>query len=149
MLKPKQRAELSADAMWANDAASKWLGFILADVDEGTATMTLTVLKHHTNGHGICHGGILFSLADSTFAFACNSRNQNTLAQHCMVTFIAPAKLDDRLTATAKEISKARRNGVYDVKITDQDGQIIGEFRGFSRTINGQLFPEHAALEDP
>lgn len=142
MLTPKERANRSAQAMWADDQASKWLGISLVKIDEGSATMELTVHPHHANGHGVCHGGVIFSLADSTFAFACNSRNQNTLAQHCMVTYTMPAKVGDQLTAIASEVSTTGRSGIYDVKITNQTGQTIGEFRGFSRTIKGQLFPE-------
>lgn len=142
MLTPKQIARRSADAMWANDDASKWLGMELIGVDAGSATLTLTVAQHHANGHDICHGGIIYALADSTFAFACNSRNQNTVAQHCNISYIAPARLNDRLTATANEVSTMGRNGIYDVKISNQNDEIIAEFRGFSRTIKGQLFQE-------
>lgn len=142
IMTPKQRAEQSATAMMAGDQASKWLGISLVNVDEGHATMELKVQPHHTNGHGVCHGGIIFSLADSTFAFACNSRNQNTLAQHCVVTFISPAKEDDHLTATATELSTTGRSGIYDVRVTDQNARTVAEFRGFSRSIKGRLFPE-------
>ena len=139
---PKQRAEKSAQTMWKNDEASKWLGFELLDTDEGRATLSLSVQAHHANGHGLCHGGIIFSLADSTFAFACNSRNQNTLAQHCVITFIAPARIGDKLLAQAEEVSTQGRNGIYDVKVINQNQEIVGEFRGFSRTISGTVFPE-------
>lgn len=142
MLTPKQIARRSADAMWANDDASKWLDMELIEVDAGSASLTLTVAQHHTNGHDICHGGIIYALADSTFAFACNSRNQNTVAQHCTISYIAPARLNDRLTAKAVEVSTMGRNGIYDVKISNQNDEIIAEFRGFSRTIKGQLFQE-------
>ena len=140
MLTPKKIATKSAAAMWDGDAASKWLGAEMLFVDEGTATFTLTVEKHHANGHGICHGGFLFTLADTTFAFACNSRNQNTLAQHCAITYIAPAQIGDVLTAVAHEVSVSGRSGIYDVQITTQTGEVIAEFRGHSRTIKGQLF---------
>jgi acyl-CoA thioesterase len=139
---PKERAEKSAAAMWANDNASIWLGMELVDVDEGFATLSLLVQKHHTNGHGICHGGITFALADSAFAFACNSRNQATVAQHNVISYTAPAKIDEVLTATATEVSLNGRNGIYDVKVTNPEGKTVAEFRGFSRTIKGQHFQE-------
>lgn len=139
---PQQRAERAAQVMWASDAASKWLGFELLRVGEGTATLALTVADHHCNGHGICHGGITFALADSAFAFACNSRNVATVAQHNSISFIAPGRLGDRLTARAVEVSLAGRSGLYDVSVTNQDGAVIAEFRGGSRAIKGHLFEE-------
>ncbi|PCJ76136.1 MAG: phenylacetic acid degradation protein PaaD [Rhodobacteraceae bacterium] len=139
---PKERAKKSAAAMWANDSASIWLGMELIDVDEGGATLSLKVQKHHTNGHGICHGGITFALADSAFAFACNSRNQATVAQHNVISYTASAKINETLTATATEVSLSGRNGIYDVKVTDSTGKTVAEFRGFSRTIKGQHFQE-------
>ena len=139
---PKERAEKASAAMWASDKASPWIGMALEDIDEGTATLTLVVQEHHCNGHGICHGGIIFSLADSAFAFACNSRNQSTVAQHNMVSFIAPGLLGDRLSATASEVSLSGRSGIYDVRVTNQDDKTIAEMRGLSRSIKGQLFTE-------
>ena len=139
---PKERAEKSAAAMWENDDASVWLGMQLVEVDEGCATLSLLVQKHHTNGHGTCHGGITFALADSAFAFACNSRNQATVAQHNVISYTAAAKIDEMLTATATEVSLNGRNGIYDVKVTNPEGETVAEFRGFSRTIKGQHFQE-------
>ena len=139
---PKERAEKAAAAMWASDQASPWMGMSIAEIDEGTATLTLTVAPHHTNGHGICHGGVIFSLADSAFAFACNSRNQATVAQHNSITYIAPGKLGDRLSATAREVSLNGRNGIYDVQVTNSDGEVIAQFRGGSRAVRGTLFDE-------
>lgn len=138
----KERAERSTAAMWAGDRASQDLGMSIADVDEGCAVLQLTVAERHSNGHNICHGGITFALADSAFAFACNSRNQSTVAQHNMISYLAPGRLGDVLTATAKELSLTGRSGIYDVKVTNQDGTVIAEFRGFSRAIKGQLFEE-------
>lgn len=138
----KERAEKSAAAMWANDNASVWMGMELIEVDEGRAVLALTIAPHHANGHGICHGGITFTLADSAFAFACNSRNQATVAQHNVISYTAPAKVGDRLTATATEVSLAGRSGIYDVQVTNSAGQVVAEFRGFSRTISGQHFQE-------
>ena len=139
---PKDRAEKSAAAMWAQDNASKWAGMEITHMDEGEAVLELTVAPHHCNGHGICHGGVTFMLADSAFAFACNSRNQSTVAQHNVISFTAPGRTGDRLIASAREVSLTGRSGIYDVKVTNQDGATIAEFRGFSRAIKGQLFDE-------
>ena len=139
---PKERAERSAAAMWAEDNASKWAGMEITHMDEGAAVLELTVAPHHCNGHGICHGGVTFMLADSAFAFACNSRNQSTVAQHNVISFTAPGRTGDRLIASAREVSLTGRSGIYDVKVTNQDGATIAEFRGFSRAIKGQLFDE-------
>ncbi len=139
---PKERAEKSAQAMWSDDRASAWLGMSIVSVDEGTATLQLTVQPHHTNGLGNCHGGITFALADSAFAFACNSRNQATVAQHNSITYTAPAKAGDRLTAIAREVSLKGRSGIYDVTVTNQHGATIAEFRGGSRSVRGTLFDE-------
>lgn len=117
-------------------------GMTLVSVDEGKAVMTLTVQKHHCNGHGMCHGGITFSLADSCFAFACNSRNQSTVAQSNMITYTAPGQVADVLTATPQEVSLTGRRGIYDVRVSAQDGKTIAEMRGLSRAIKGQLFVE-------
>lgn len=138
----KERAKRSAEALWSNDNASKWFGFELEEVTEGRAVMKLRVQKHHCNGHGICHGGVTFSLADSAFAFACNSRNQTTVAQANLISFIAPGHLRDELTAIAEEVSVTGRSGIYDVTVKNQNDETIGEFRGMSRTIKGQLFDE-------
>jgi acyl-CoA thioesterase len=139
---PKERAEKSSAAMWASDNASKWAGMEIAEVDEGRAVLQLTVEAHHCNGHGICHGGVTFMLADSAFAFACNSRNQSTVAQSNAITYTAPGRLGDRLTATAQEVSLTGRSGIYDVTVKNQDDLVIAEFRGLSRAIKGHLFEE-------
>lgn len=137
-------ARRSADAMWARDDASKWLGARLDTVGPGTASLSMTVEKHHTNGHDICHGGFIFTLADSAFAFACNSYNQIAVAQHNTISFIAPGFRGDRLTAEAREISRNGRSGLYDVRVTNQDGRLIAEFRGASRVIKGVHFEDAA-----
>lgn len=142
---PDHIAKRSAEAMWARDDASKWLGASLDAVGPGTATMSMTVEKHHTNGHDICHGGFIFTLADSAFAFACNSYNQVVVAQHNTISFIAPGAVGDRLTAKAREISRNGRSGLYDVSVTNQDGKLIAEFRGASRAIKGQHFEAQIA----
>lgn len=139
---PKERAEKSSAAMWSSDNASKWAGMEIAEVDAGRAVLQLMVEAHHCNGHGICHGGVTFMLADSAFAFACNSRNQATVAQSNSITYTAPGRLGDRLTADAREVSLTGRSGIYDVTVKNQDDLVIAEFRGLSRAIKGHLFEE-------
>jgi len=140
---PKERAEKSAVALWAHDGASQWFGMTLLSVDEGQAMLSLHIGKHHCNGHGMCHGGVTFSLADTAFAFACNSRNQPTVAQNNMITYIAPARVGDTLTATAREVSLTGRSGIYDICVRNQNSEKIAEMRGLSRSIKGQLFEEN------
>lgn len=141
-LTPEEIARRSAEAMWARDDASKWLGMSLDTVGPGSAILSFTVQKHHTNGHDICHGGYIFTLADSAFAFACNSHNRIAVAQHNTITFVAPGKLGDRLTATAREIALYGRSGICDVRVTNQEGKLVAEFRGASRTLEGKHFEE-------
>lgn len=139
---PKQTALRSAESMWAGDRASAWVGMELALVDEGTATLTLKIREDHCNGHGIGHGGVTFMLADSAFAFACNSRNAITVAQHNTISFLAPVRLGDTLTATAIETTLKGRSGITDVTVSNQSGETIALFRGASRAIGGTLFEE-------
>ena len=139
---PQQRAERSAEAMWAQDRASTWFGMSAPTVTPGGATMTLLVRPEHCNGHGICHGGVIFALADSCFAFACNSYNQVTLAQHNTISYVAPGREGDTLTAEAREVSRSGRSGIYDVTVRGGDGTLVATFRGCSRTIKGQNFEE-------
>jgi acyl-CoA thioesterase len=133
-------ARRSADAMWADDNASRWFGFEIAEVTEGRARLTLAVQPHHCNGHGILHGGVTFALADSAFAFACNSRNQRTVAQTNTITYLAPGHAGEIITATAAEVSLTGRTGIYDVRVTIPDGTVLAHFRGQSRAIKGTLF---------
>ena len=114
----------------------------ILEVDEGRAVLAMTVEPEHCNGHGSCHGGVSFSLADSAFAFACNSRNRKTVGQHAFMSWLAPGRAGDRLVATATEVSLVGRNGVYDVRVANQDDVAIAEFRGMSRTVNGRHFAE-------
>ena len=141
-LSPQALAEACAKSMWEDDNASRHLGMELLSVAPGEATISMTVAETMTNGHGNCHGGYMFTLADSAFAFACNTYNQRTVAQHCSVTYIAPAFKGDRLTATAREVSRRGRGGIYDIAITNQQGEQIAEFRGHSRTVKGTLLPD-------
>ncbi|WP_179380713.1 hydroxyphenylacetyl-CoA thioesterase PaaI [Jannaschia marina] len=135
------RAARAAETMWAADEASRWFGFELIAVGEGRAEVALDVAAHHCNGHGTCHGGVTFALADTAFAFACNSRNQATVAQHCMVSFTAPGRAGDRLMAVAREVSLQGKNGIYDVTVTNGE-TVVAQFRGLSRAIRGTLFEE-------
>jgi acyl-CoA thioesterase len=132
-------AEACAAAMWADDRASQALGMKVERVAPGEAVLSMTVRDDMTNGHGICHGGFIFTLADSTFAFACNSYDQRTVAQHCAVTFLRPGLRGQRLTAHAVERSRTGRSGIYDITVRDDQGEVIAEFRGHSRTISGSL----------
>jgi len=132
-------ARACADALWADDRATQGLGMTLEHVAPGEATMAMTVREDMTNGHGICHGGFIFLLADSAFAFACNTYDQRTVAQHCAVTFLRPARLRERLVARAVERSRTGRSGIYDVTVTLATGEVVAEFRGHSRTIAGTL----------
>lgn len=130
--------------MWARDDASKWLGMSLDEVGPGRAVMSMAVAKHHTQGHDMCHGGFIFTLADSAFAFACNSYNQLAVAQHNTISFVASAFEGDVLTATAREIGRRGRSGLYDVTVANQTGETVAEMRGASRTIEGRHFdPDH------
>jgi acyl-CoA thioesterase len=139
-LSPEDLARACADAMWKEDDASNGLGMEIAEIGPGRATLTMTVQPHMVNGQRIAHGGFIFLLADSTFAFACNSHNERAVAAQCDITFIKPGKLGNRLTATAREISRTGRSGIYDVHVTSGD-VVIAEFRGHSRTIGGTWLP--------
>jgi acyl-CoA thioesterase len=142
MTTPQDRATRSAQAMMAGDKASAFLGISLDQVGPGTATMSFTVKPDHLNGHGICHGGYIFTLADSAFAFACNSYNQITVAQENQITYLSPGQDGETLTALATEQAKTGRSGVYDVVVTGSDGRKVALFRGLSRTLKGQHFEE-------
>lgn len=139
---PQELAELAAVTMYQADMASQGLGMELISVAPGRASMSMTVRSNMLNGHKTCHGGFLFSLADSAFAFACNSRNQVTVASGCSIDFLAPAFEGDVLTATAQEYSLAGRTGVYDVHIANQEGKQVAVFRGRSYRIKGLVTGE-------
>jgi acyl-CoA thioesterase len=132
-------ASACADAMWANDGASQALGIRIDSIAPGQSRLSMTVVKTMVNGHDLCHGGYIFTLADSAFAFACNTYDTRTVAQHCEVTFLVSGKLGDRLTADARERHRAGRSGIYDVTVSREDGTVIAEFRGLSRTIGGSI----------
>jgi acyl-CoA thioesterase len=137
-------AQACADAMWRDDRASKGLGMSIRKIAPGEAVLAMEVRPDMTNGHDICHGGFIFTLADSAFAFACNSYNQRAVAQQCAVTFIRAVAAGETLTAHAIERSKAGRGGIYDVTVRDSKNIVVAEFRGHSRTISGELVPPNS-----
>ncbi len=131
-------AEQVRDAMWAGDHATRMLGMRITSVGPGRASIQMVVRQDMLNGHAICHGGLITTLADSSFAFACNSYNELTVASGFTVDLLAPGRLGDVLTATCAEVSKAGRIGVYDVAVTNQRGERIAVFRGRSHTARGK-----------
>ena len=136
---PQEVAEASAAAMWAGDFASQALGMRIRSVAPGRAVLDMTVRDDMVNGHGIGHGGLTFALADSAFAFACNSYNRSTVAQACEVRFTAPTRLGDLLVAEAVERSREGRDGIYDVTV-HHDDTVVAQFVGHSKEIRGTLF---------
>jgi len=131
-----------AAAMYSRDQASQALGMRIAEVGPGRAELTMPVRSDMLNGHAICHGGYIFTLADSAFAFACNSYNHNTVASGCAIDFIAPAREGDLLTARAHERALSGRTGVYDVEVANQRGETVALFRGKSYRIKGHLIED-------
>ena len=135
---PQQLAEQVRDAMLADDHASKMLGMQVVDVAPGRAVVRMTVRQDMLNGHAICHGGLITTLADSSFAFACNSYNELTVASGFAVDLLAPGRLGDVLTATCAEVAKGGRTGLYDSEVCNQRGERIALFRGRSYTARGK-----------
>ncbi len=135
-------AERVASAMLSRDEASRHLGMRVVSVSPGRSCLSMTVRRDMVNGHAICHGGLVFTLADSAFAFACNSYNVNTVANGCSIEFLAPSREGDVLTATAQERAQVGRNGVYDVEVRNQDGVTVAHFRGKSTRIKGTVVEE-------
>ena len=134
---PQDLASACAQAMWNDDSASQRLGMQLDHIAPGEARLSMTITDQMTNGHGMCHGGYIFTLADSAFAFACNTYNQRVVAQHCSISYLNPVERGARLSAHAREISRRGRSGIYDVRVSDADGTVVAEFRGHSRVIKG------------
>ncbi|MET7426696.1 hydroxyphenylacetyl-CoA thioesterase PaaI [Dactylosporangium sp. NPDC005555] len=134
-------ARRSAQTVWDGDLASRALGMRLGDVSPGLATVQMRVRDDMVNGHGICHGGLIATLADSAFAIACNTYDDVTVAAGFDVTFVAPAKPGDELTATAAERVRQGRSGLYDVTVRTADGSVIAEFRGRSRALGRRILP--------
>lgn len=138
----QERAERSAASMWAADKASQALAMVLENIGPGRAAFSMQVGAQMLNGHGICHGGYIFTLADTAFAFACNSYNHRVVAQHNSISYLSPGRPGERLHAAALEVSRTGRSGIYDVVVSGEDGRIIAQFRGHCRQISGQHFPE-------
>jgi acyl-CoA thioesterase len=145
-LTPQERARRSAEAMWAGDRASQALGMEVVEVGPGTATVSMTVRADMVNGHGIGHGGLTFTLADTAFAFACNTYNRRTVAQAAEIRFLAPTRLDDVLVARAVERSREGRDGTYDIAVhsmaADGADTLVAEFVGRSKEIRGTFFTD-------
>lgn len=137
---PETVARRSALALAANDKVPQSLGITIESVNPGEAILTMTVTDAMTSGHGLCHGGFLFTLADCAFAYACNTYRSRAVAQQCSITFVAPVRSGTTLVAIARERHRAERSGLYDVTIRVKDGDVVAEFRGHSRTVPGTLF---------
>ncbi|MEM8496820.1 MAG: hydroxyphenylacetyl-CoA thioesterase PaaI [Pseudomonadota bacterium] len=139
---PDELAAKCADAMWSTDKASQGLGMSIQAMGEGRSELTMTVIDSMVNGHNICHGGFIFTLADSAFAFACNSHNQIAVAAGCTIDFLRPASLGDVLTANAEAVHQGQRSGIYDITVTNQHGKLMATMRGRSARTQGQLLDE-------
>jgi acyl-CoA thioesterase len=140
-LSPDELARATAEAMYAADACSRALGLELLEVRPGYARLRMAVRPDFLNGHQICHGGLIFTLADSTFAFACNSYNVNTVASGCSIEFLRPVQGGDVLTAEAVEQTLSGRNGIYDIRVTNRADETVAMFRGKSAQIKGTVIP--------
>jgi acyl-CoA thioesterase len=139
MSDPQSIAEASARAMYGQDHASQALGMRILEVRPGYARLSMTVREDMVNGHKLCHGGLIFTLADSAFAFACNTYDSVTVASAANVEFLLPGRLGDELTATAEERSRSKRTGVYDVVVRNQQGESVALFRGRSHELGGSI----------
>ena len=140
---PEEIARKVGETMFPVDVASRdTMGMVLLACDPGRAVMRMEVKELHLNGHKICHGGFIFTLADSTFAFACNSYNRNAVAAGCSIEFLRPGKLGDVLTCEGLEQTLSGRHGIYDMKVTNQNGEVVAMFRGKSAQIPGTVFAE-------
>lgn len=135
----RRLAEAACRAMYERDPATQGLGMRLVEVAPGFAVLAMAVRPDMLNGHGSCHGGFIFALADSAFAFACNSHNVNTVGAGCSIEYLFPAKLDDVLSAEAVERELGRKTGIYDVTVRNQHGATVALFRGKSHRIGGEV----------
>ena len=145
MMEARALAARVGEVMFAGDRASKdFMQMELVSCEPGRATLRMTVREPMLNGHNICHGGLIFTLADSTFAFACNSHNKVTVAAGCSIEFLKPGQLGDVLTCEGVEQILQGRHGIYDMKVTNQRGEVIAMFRGKSAQIQGTVIPEGA-----
>jgi acyl-CoA thioesterase len=138
-------ARRCADAMWNDDAASRGLGMTIDHIAAGHARLSMPVRSEMVNGHGLCHGGFIFALADSAMAFAASSYGERAVAHHNSITYLRPGRLGELLTAEAEERSRSARSGIYDVRVTgSSDGSVIAEFRGHTRLSGGRFFTADA-----
>ncbi len=135
----QQLADAAAQAMYARDRCSIALGMKLLAVAPGAASMQMTIREDMANVHNTCHGGLIFTLADSTFAYACNSHNKNAVAVTCLIEYLRPAFVGDVLTAVGREQGLAGRNGVYDIRVENQKGELVALFRGKSTQVKGEV----------
>ncbi|MFH1604756.1 MAG: hydroxyphenylacetyl-CoA thioesterase PaaI [Pseudomonadota bacterium] len=136
---PQQLADAAAQAMYARDRCPHSLGMKLLGVAPGAARMQMAVRADMVNSHNTCHGGLIFTLADSTFAYACNSHNKNAVAVTCLIEYMRPANVGDVLTASGAEQGLEGRNGVYDIRVENQNGELVALFRGKSTQIKGEV----------
>jgi acyl-CoA thioesterase len=141
---PDALARACADKMWQSDHASRALGMVVEHVGPGTARVSMTIRPDMVNGHGSCHGGLLAALADSAFAFACNTHGTVTVAAGFDVSFLAPGRLGDILVAEAREVALCGRSGIYDVTVRHGE-DVVAEFRGRSRSLGRSILDEERA----
>ena len=139
---PQQIADRCTEIMWPDDHAARGLGIVITSTTPGGATVSMKVRQDMVNGHGICHGGFIFALADTNFAYACNSFNHRAVAAGVDINFVAPAHLGDTLTAVGHARHQGGRSGIYDIEVTNQDGKTVAVFRGRSTRIKGHFFEE-------
>jgi acyl-CoA thioesterase len=145
----RETAKRCADAMFSRDVAARELGITIEVVEAGSARARMEVGRAMVNGHSVCHGGYIFTLADTAFAFACNGYDRVTFAAGATIDFLRPAHLGDRLLADATELYRGRKSGVYDVTVTNQEGETVALFRGRSLATDKPLIPESIPGEHP
>ena len=141
----QRTADRAVRVLYDQDRASQSLGMRITRVAPGEAEMTMQVRPDMTNGHDICHGGFVFALADSAFAFACNSHGDSAVAAAASIDFLAPARAGDTLTASARELWRGGRSGLYEIAVANQRGETVALFRGRSQRVAGRLAPENPA----
>jgi acyl-CoA thioesterase len=141
-LKADELAVACAETMYAKDIAAQKMGISIHEIKSGYACLKMTVTEDMLNGHDVCHGGFLFGLADTAFAYACNSYNKITLAQNCEIDFLRSGKAGDELIAIAEQRFRGRRTGLYDVSVSRADGEVVAHFRGRSYQIKGELLSD-------
>ena len=139
---PDELAKACAAAMWADDHASRGLGMAIDSVAPGTSVLSMTVTQAMVNGLGVCHGGFILTLADSAMAFASNAHGAKAVAQHIAITYVRPGRLGERLVATAEERVRSGRSGMYDVRVSGEDGTVVAEMRGHTRLTGDRFFPD-------